>query len=74
MFRGALVNGVAHPGEESLEVALYDEAEIPWDALAFPVIRESLELYYADRRHGKFELHVGDIIRNPDRSLSVLRY
>ncbi|HEU4846059.1 MAG TPA: NUDIX hydrolase [Burkholderiaceae bacterium] len=37
------------PGEESLEVKLFTEAEIPWDELAFPTIRTTLELYFADR-------------------------
>lgn len=37
------------PGEESLDVRLFSEAEIPWDALAFPTVRTTLELFFADR-------------------------
>ena len=37
------------PGEESLEVQLFSEAEIPWDDLAFPTIHSTLELFFADR-------------------------
>ena len=37
------------PGEESLDVQLFDEREIPWDDLAFPTIRTTLELFFADR-------------------------
>ena len=48
MFRGELVRGYASPGAESLEVALMDEKEIPWEEIAFPVIKESLKLYFKD--------------------------
>ena len=62
MFRANLVAGKARPGIESLEVALMDETEIPWDDLAFPVSRESLLRYFEDKRQGnKFKLHYGDI-------------
>ena len=37
------------PGEESLEVQLFTERDIPWDELAFPTIRTTLELFFADR-------------------------
>jgi ADP-ribose pyrophosphatase YjhB (NUDIX family) len=37
------------PGEESLEVQLFAERDIPWDDLAFPTIRTTLELFFADR-------------------------
>ena len=37
------------PGIESLDVQLFSEAEIPWDDLAFPTIRATLELFFADR-------------------------
>lgn len=44
-------------GPESLEVALFDEDAIPWDALAFPVVNATLERFFADRRHGIFPVH-----------------
>lgn len=65
MFRGRLVERAFAPGQESLEVELLGEAEIPWDELAFPVIRETLKLYLADRSKGKFEFHLADIHRQP---------
>jgi ADP-ribose pyrophosphatase YjhB (NUDIX family) len=37
------------PGIESLDVQLFSEAQIPWDDLAFPTIRKTLELFFADR-------------------------
>ena len=41
-------------GEESLDVQLFDEQDIPWDELAFTTIRLTLEHFFADRREGKF--------------------
>jgi len=42
-------------GEESLEVALFHEHEIPWDELAFPTVKQTLEWYFADRAAGNLE-------------------
>ncbi|MGI4813908.1 MAG: NUDIX hydrolase [Janthinobacterium lividum] len=50
-------------GEESLEVRLFDEAEIPWDDIAFPTVAHTLQFFYADRARGKFELHTEDILK-----------
>lgn len=46
MFR-AHFTGAAHfaAGAESLEVALFDWDDIPWDRLAFPTIRWALEAW-----------------------------
>ena len=74
MFRGDLRGGKASAGAESLEVGLFSQHAIPWDRLAFPVIRESLELYYADKRNGSFAARMGDIIRGPDRRIQINRY
>jgi ADP-ribose pyrophosphatase YjhB (NUDIX family) len=55
------------PGIESLEVQLFSEREIPWDELAFPTIRTTLELFFADRvkvrEGGRFGFHSQDIER-----------
>lgn len=42
-------------GEESLDVRLFKEDEIPWDNLAFPVINKSLQYYFDDRKSGQFQ-------------------
>ncbi len=44
-------------GDESLEVALFAEADIPWPELSFRSVREALRHYFDDRRHGVFGLH-----------------
>lgn len=74
MFRGQLVDGTAAPGPESLEVKLCRQNDIPWDDIAFPVIREVLNLYFSDRARGVFPVHLGDVVRNQDRSISIRRY
>ena len=45
MYRGTLHNGEFGVGEESLEVDLFDPDAIPWDEIAFPVVRHSLQRY-----------------------------
>lgn len=60
------------PGIESLDVQLFEEHQIPWDDLAFPTIRVTLELFFADRvkmREGatSYGFHSQDIVR-PMRS------
>jgi ADP-ribose pyrophosphatase YjhB (NUDIX family) len=54
------------PGIESLDVQLFAEHEIPWDELAFPTIRKTLELFFADsvqikESGGGFGFHTHDI-------------
>jgi len=60
-YRARLLDLDLDPGTESLEARLFTEAEIPWDELAFRTVRETLKHYFADRREGRFGLHVGDI-------------
>jgi len=66
--------GIASPGAESLETKFVSEEEMPWEELAFPVVRETLKLYYEDKRNGKFTTHYGDILRQPDGSIIVVNY
>ncbi|KPJ92399.1 MAG: ADP-ribose pyrophosphatase [Gammaproteobacteria bacterium SG8_11] len=61
MFRARMLNTDYGPGAESLEVELFDERKIPWEEIAFPVIKETLIRYYRDKSNGVFSLHVDDI-------------
>ena len=45
MFRGQLLDPAVSAGEESLEVGLFGEAEVPWAEIAFPTVRSSVELF-----------------------------
>ena len=53
LFRGRLLDLGFGPGDESLEVKLVAEDEIPWDQLAFATVRNTLRRYYADRQRGE---------------------
>jgi ADP-ribose pyrophosphatase YjhB (NUDIX family) len=66
IFRARLLDPDVSAGHESLEVKLADEHEIPWDQLAFAMVRNSLEHFYADRKTGIFVPRFGDI-RPPHR-------
>lgn len=54
-------------GVESLDVQLFSESEIPWDDLAFPTVRTTLELFFADRvkmrEGGSYGFHSRDLVR-----------
>ena len=65
LFRARLLDLDFAAGEESLEVALLDEAEIPWDRIAFRTVQTTLEHFFVDRRAGQFPLHVGHLDRRP---------
>lgn len=65
MYRARLLDLDFAPGEESLEAALFREADIPWGQIAFRTIHNTLDDYYADRRRGPFRLHVGSIFHKP---------
>lgn len=71
MFRGELREREVRAGAESLEALLFSEADIPWEELAFPVVSETLRLFFEDRRAGEFRVHTGDIVRGPDRALTI---
>ena len=74
MFRAELREGKASAGAETLEVALFAEEEIPWPDLAFPVVDETLKRYFEERRSGRYNLHMGDISREPDGKVIIRRY
>ena len=65
MFRAAMQSAAHEAGTESLEVRLYEAHQIPWELLAFPVIRLTLEKYYNDLDNNEFPVHVENILRHP---------
>ncbi|MGB3621989.1 NUDIX hydrolase [Ketobacter sp. MCCC 1A13808] len=60
-FRSDVIDGHFGVGEESLETQLFDEADIPWDELAFPTIHRTLKLYFEDRKTGHYPVRLEDI-------------
>ena len=65
-FRARLADLEFAAGPESTDVRLFAEHEIPWSELAFPVVKDTLEHYFRDRRSGTYPVRMGDI-RFPHR-------
>ena len=62
-YRARLVDLQFNPGEESLEVALYEEAQVPWQEIAFRTVGATLRHWFADRARGTFAFHAEDFIQ-----------
>jgi len=62
MFRARLMDNDFRPGNESSEVKLFTEQEIPWNEIAFRVIDKTLRKYFKDRQSGQFSFYIGDIL------------
>ena len=74
MFRGQLRDGQASPGQESLEVELFAEQDIPWEDLAFTVIDETLRSYFQYDSSEQHRVYMGDILRKTGGRISIRRY
>jgi ADP-ribose pyrophosphatase YjhB (NUDIX family) len=60
-YRARLLDLEFKPGEESLEVALFDESDVPWTQIAFRTVAFTLERWFGDRARGSFGFHSHDI-------------
>ena len=60
-YRARLRNLEFKPGEETLEIALVEEAAIPWQEIAFRTVGLTLKRWFADRSRGSFSFHAEDI-------------
>lgn len=60
-FLADLLDDNFGPTTESIEVKLFDEADIPWDELAFPTVKKTLEYYFKDKKENKFNFREEDI-------------
>lgn len=49
------------PGEETLEVALFEEHRLPWEQIAFRTVGLTLKHWLADRKAGRFGFHAVDL-------------
>lgn len=61
VHRGRLLNPHHGPTPESAETLLMSEAEIPWDAIAFPTVYHGLRFFFADRSAGQWGQHYMDV-------------
>ncbi len=74
MFFGRLRDGIADAGDETQEVGLFSQKDIPWSELAFPVVTETLTRYF-ERREDRFrEVHYADIFSRPGAPLDIVRH
>ena len=60
-FIGRLQTKQFSAGFESLDVRLFPRDAIPWEEIAFPVVKEALRHYIEDAARGTFQLHVADV-------------
>ena len=60
-YRAELAEPTFGPSIESTEVKLFNEADIPWDQLAFPVVQMVLDQFLHDRKKGQYEVIREDI-------------
>lgn len=60
-LRARVADAEFRPGTETLEVALFGEAEVPWKDIAFRTVSLTLERWFADRRKGSFGFHAAEI-------------
>jgi hypothetical protein len=60
-YRATMTSPDLDPGSETLEARLFREDEVPWDQIAFRTVRETLQLFFADRKRSHFEFHAADI-------------
>jgi len=57
IYRARLLDLDFAPGDETLEVALFEEAEIPWGEISFRTVARTLQHFFADRARNAYELH-----------------
>ena len=60
-YRARLLDLDFRSGEETLEVALFEEARMPWKDIAFRTVGLTLEHWFADRARGSFGFHAEDL-------------
>ena len=56
IFMADLIGNEYAAGEESEEVELFSEPDIPWKEIAFPAMHITLQHYFDDRKSGQFEM------------------
>ena len=70
-YRATLLDLDYQAGIESLEVALFSEATIPWEDIAFQTVSQTLKLFFADMRRvregANFGFHAHDITQPMQR-------
>ncbi len=66
-YRARLTAPEFSVGEETEAIGLFGKQDIPWEQLAFPVVRETLEHYFHDRERKEFQIRSRSLIVDPAR-------
>ncbi|MEJ2416988.1 MAG: NUDIX hydrolase [Exilibacterium sp.] len=70
-YKGVLTPAHFAPGQESLEVELFSENQIPWDELAFPVVYKTLKYYFSDRRNNRYIFRSENLYKPEGKNLET---
>ena len=70
-FRAELEDLDFNPGIESKEVGLFTQSQIPWNEIAFPVVRSTLEHYFNDLKRGQFPVRMFDVHYDDQRRIDT---
>ncbi len=54
-YLAKLIEPKYQAGVESLEVELFSKENVPWNDLAFPTVRKTLEWYFQDKKLGRLD-------------------
>lgn len=60
-YRARMISPDFGAGPESLEVCWMRPQELPWEELAFSVVRETLRLWVDDHRNESYRIHQGTV-------------
>jgi ADP-ribose pyrophosphatase YjhB (NUDIX family) len=71
VYGGALATPDIQAGEETLEVGLFPSDEIPWDSIAFPMVREAIRFWLQKPLKG--EVQTLDFLWGPEGAVRVRR-
>ncbi len=61
-YLAKLLSDQFDPGFETMEARLFNEADIPWEDLAFRTTKVTLQRFFAERHQGQFSVHQLDIV------------
>ena len=73
LYAGELAQGIAQAGDETKAVALLEEADIPWDQMAFSVMTEALQRHFEDRQTGETHIHRATFQGYPGEEATIKR-
>lgn len=60
IFRATVTEETGQFGAETLEYRFFEPADIPWDAIYYPAIRQILERYILERQAGVYGIYMGN--------------